>query len=193
VSTGASDRESRILGQKSAFVSSPDEETERVLQPPEPLAASVRPAVGAAGSDFKSSRYEEETPVEQPAETAEQPAQIDEGAELQYEEPIVAETVEEETTEAAAAAGSPRAAYDIDRVTTCNKCGSVINIDMYDYPREVYSAMGNSRLSQARFFIVQGKYPEAQEVLRIAGALFTKAEDNNGLTLVRRLVDSLQR
>jgi len=181
-----SERESRILGQKSAFVSPQREQAERVLQPPEPLAAAVRPAVGAAGSEFKSSRYEEETPAEEPAQTQED-------AELQYEEPIVAETVEEATVEPAPTAPTPQSAYDIDRVTTCSKCGSVINIDMYDYPREVYSAMGNARLSQARFFIVQGKYPEAQEVLLIATSLFTKAEDKNGLTMVRRLVDSLQR
>lgn len=180
VPTEPSGRESRILGQKSALVSKTEEEAERVLQPPERLAASVRPAMGVAGSEFQSSRYEEETPAEQPTE-------IQEGAELQYEEPSGAVTVKPET------AGSTRTAYDVERVTTCSNCGSVINIDMYEYPHEVYSAMGNARLSQARFFIVQGKYPEATKVLNIAGALFTKAEDSNGTTLVQRLLDSLQR
>jgi hypothetical protein len=180
VPTEPSDRESRILGQKSSFVSTPEEQAERMLRPPEPLAESVRPAMGVEGSEFKSSRYEEETPTEQPTETQE-------GAELQYEEPIGTETVKPVT------AGPARTASNVDRVTTCSNCGSVINIDMYEYPHEVYSAMGNARLSQARFFIVQGKYPEARKVLSIAGALFTKAEDNNGVTLVQRLLDSLQR
>jgi hypothetical protein len=151
-----------------------------MLRPPEPLAAAVRPAVGEAGSEFKSSRYEEETPAEVPSE-------IQEGAELQYEEPTMAETAKP-VTEA-----SVGTSYDVDRVTTCSNCGSVINIDMFDYPREVYAAMGNARLSQARFFIVQGKYAEARNVLNIAGGLFTKAEDTNGLTLAQRLLDSLQR
>lgn len=185
VPTEAPDEEARILGLKSAFVSPQKGQDERLLKPPEPLAEAVRPAMGEAGSEFKSSRYEAETPAPEPAE-------IQEGADLQYEEPIVAETAEPEPVEAAPAPTS-RSPYDMDRVTTCINCGSVINIDMYDYPREVYSAMGNARLSQARFFIVQGKYPEAKEVLRIAGSLFAKAEDNNGLTLVRRLFESLQR
>jgi len=176
--------EARILGQKSAFVSSPEEQKERALRPPEPLAAAVRPAVGAAGSEFKSSRYEQETP--HVAETHE-----DEG--LEFEEPVVAQTVEEEAPESVSTVRTPGTGFDIDRVTTCSKCGTVNNIDMFEYPREVYSAMGNARLSQARFFIVQGKYPQAKEVLRIAAALFTRAEDNNGLTLARRLADSLQR
>jgi hypothetical protein len=140
--------------------------------------------VGEAGSEFKSSRYEEETPMEQPAETQE-------GAELQYEEPMVAETARPEPAQPVRS--TARTVYDGDRVTTCTNCGSVINIDMYEYPHEVYSAMGNARLSQARFFIVQGKYPEATKVLNIAGALFAKAEDNNGRTLTQRLLDSLQR
>jgi len=162
--------EEEMLGKKSVFVG-----------PPEGAAESVRPPAAVSGSDFRSSRYEQET--EEPSEAP--PAQ--EGGELEFES---LQGPSEPVPEAA-----PRvpAVTDIDHVTTCPKCGSVINIDMYEYPREVYSAMGSARLGQARFLVVQGKYQQGREILRTARALFTKAGDANGITQVDRLMDSLAR
>ncbi|MHA1935885.1 MAG: hypothetical protein ACW97A_11430, partial [Candidatus Thorarchaeota archaeon] len=44
-----------------------------------------------------------------------------------------------------------------EHVTVCPKCGEIVNIDTFEYPKEVYSAMGAARLKDARFFLVQGK------------------------------------
>ena len=82
---------------------------------------------------------------------------------------------------------------DYDSITACPKCGEVINIDTFDYPKEIYSAMGAARMKQARFFVVQGKYDEAQKIVRIARSLYTRGKDDNGLAEVGKLVDSLAR
>ncbi|MHA2265127.1 MAG: hypothetical protein ACXAEN_22260, partial [Candidatus Thorarchaeota archaeon] len=44
-----------------------------------------------------------------------------------------------------------------EHVSVCHKCGEIVNIDTFEYPKEVYSAMGAARLKDARFFLVQGK------------------------------------
>ncbi len=80
-----------------------------------------------------------------------------------------------------------------ETITTCPHCGEIVNIDSFEYPKEIYSAMGSARIKQARFFVVQGKYEEAQKVVRIARSLFLKADDTTGLTEVNKLVDSLAR
>jgi len=78
-------------------------------------------------------------------------------------------------------------------ITTCPKCGELVNIDSFEYPREIYSAMGVARMKQARFFIVQGRYEEAQRIVRIARSLYLKADDTQGLAEFNKLVDSLAR
>ncbi|TFG28978.1 zinc ribbon domain-containing protein [Candidatus Thorarchaeota archaeon] len=80
---------------------------------------------------------------------------------------------------------------DIDLVITCPDCGKTISVDMFEYPREVYSAMASARLKQARFFIVQGKGNEALRIVRMANALYTKAGDNKGLEEVRKIIEAL--
>ncbi|MFW9931753.1 MAG: zinc ribbon domain-containing protein [Candidatus Thorarchaeota archaeon] len=80
-----------------------------------------------------------------------------------------------------------------ESVTTCPSCGEVINVDSFEYPHEVYSAMGAARVKQARFYVVQGKYDEAQKIVRIARALYLKADDQSGIAEVSKLVDSLAR
>lgn len=165
--------EEDMLGKKSVFVGSP-----------EGAATSVRPSAGTGGSEFRSSRYEQET--EEPSEAPQTP-QTQEGGELEFE------SLQGPSEPVPEAAPEVPAVTDIDHVTTCPKCGSVINIDMYEYPREVYSAMGSARLGQARFLVVQGKYPQGREILRTARALFTKAGDTNGIAQVDRLMDSLAR
>ncbi len=118
--------------------------------------------------DFTSSRYEE-TP----------------GSEgLDYD--LSGLDVEDEVS-------SPAPTTVDDAITTCPSCGEIINVDTFEYPKEVYSAMGAARVKQARFFVVQGKYDEAQKIVRIARSLYLKAEDSTGLAEVSKLVDSLAR
>jgi hypothetical protein len=80
---------------------------------------------------------------------------------------------------------------DIDLVITCPDCGKIINVDMFEYPREVYSAMAAARLKQARFFIVQGKGNDALRIVRIAHALYTKAGDDIGVSEVKKIIQTL--
>ncbi|MFW9846787.1 MAG: hypothetical protein ACFFD6_08575, partial [Candidatus Thorarchaeota archaeon] len=82
---------------------------------------------------------------------------------------------------------------EVDYVTICHNCGEATNIDQFEYPSEVYSAMGSARLKQARFLVVQGQADQANEILRVARSLFLKAGDENGLNETKRLIDSLAR
>ena len=79
----------------------------------------------------------------------------------------------------------------IDLVIACPDCGKTINVDMFEYPREVYSAMGDARLKQARFFIVQGKGNDALRIIRMAHALYTKGADQRGLDEVKKIIETL--
>jgi transcription elongation factor Elf1 len=80
---------------------------------------------------------------------------------------------------------------DLDLVIACPDCGKVINVDMFEYPVDVYSKMGEARLKQARFFVVQGKPDEAMKAVRKARSLYEKADDKKGLKEVLKLVESL--
>lgn len=80
-----------------------------------------------------------------------------------------------------------------DAITACPSCGEVINVDTFEYPREIYSAMGAARMKEARYFVVQGKYKEAQKIVRVARSLYMKAGDDGGIAEVTKLVDSLAR
>ena len=51
--------------------------------------------------------------------------------------------------------------------------------------------MGQARLKNARFFVVQGKYEEAEQNTRIAMSLFSRAEDLDGLIELEALMESL--
>ena len=103
---------------------------------------------------------------------------------------ISAETVPEEVT---IPSTSPPPDAELATVTACPGCGDVINVDTFEYPQEVYSAMGSARIKQARFFVVQGKYDEAQKIVRIARSMYVKAGDDSGVAEVNKLVDSLAR
>jgi hypothetical protein len=80
---------------------------------------------------------------------------------------------------------------DLDLVIACPDCGKVINVDMFEYPKDVYSKMGAARLKQARFFVVQGKPDLAMEAVRKARAFYEKGGDKKGLKEVLKLVESL--
>jgi hypothetical protein len=69
----------------------------------------------------------------------------------------------------------------------------VISIDMFEYPAEVYSGMGEARLKQARYFVVQGNNDDAMKAVRKARSLYEKADDKKGLKDVLKLVESLAR
>lgn len=153
--------EEQILGAKSAFVAPKDEEPSLVPEPPSETGFS--PSIS---DDFTSAKYEQEDIPEVQAETV---------------------------SSAPPAAKVPAATHEhaVDSVTICQKCGEATSVDMFEYPPEVYSAMGAARLKQARFMVVQGKSQEAAMVLRIAIGMFLKANDETGLAETKRLVDSL--
>jgi len=160
--------EEQFLGTKSAFVTTGDE-------PPPTLGASPDRHVPASTPDAAPT-----IEWEAPHPTAAQPPEV----------PVVqAETVTPEEVPVEPKVTSPE--VEIDMVTICQKCGEAVNIDMFEYPSEVYSAMGAARLKQARFLVVQGREDEARRVVRIARGLFVKANDENGLTETKRLIDSL--
>ncbi|RLI57194.1 MAG: hypothetical protein DRP09_04115 [Candidatus Thorarchaeota archaeon] len=142
-----------------------------VDHPPEPEPPAPQPEEAAAGipTGFTSSKYAS-------AESPAAPASVAEPGKPPSVAPEAESSVEE----------------DLDLVIACPACGNVMNVDMFEYPREVYSAMGAARLKQARFFIVQGKPEDAKRVVNIAIALFTKAENEQGRKEAEKLSSSIQ-
>jgi hypothetical protein len=186
--------EESILGSKSAFVDQtpePEPEPEPVVTPP----GTEGPISPEVATGFSSAQYEMEgeTPV---LEATTVPTPTDEPV-----APTPAPTPTPTPAPAPApaptpAAPEPKAAPrldddDFDRVIACPDCGKVINIDMFDYPKDVYSKMGAARLKQARFFVVQGNPDEAMQAVRKARAFYEKANDKKGLKEVLKLVESL--
>lgn len=161
--------EESILGSRSTFVDKAPEPESPPMQP-EPQISSV------TSSEFSSSKYEQE-------------ASAPPGAEEEAVTGFAAHTPP--VTEAPAAPLAPEVAESLDLVIACPDCGKVINVDMFEYPREVYSAMAAARLKQTRFFIVQGKGNEALRIVRLAHALYSKAGDNNGLDEVKKIIENL--
>lgn len=161
--------EESILGSKSVFVEKHPEPESSQMQP-EPQVSS------AATTGFSSSKYE-------PDET------VPPGTEEEAVTGFAAHTPP--VTEAPAAPLLTEIAESLDLVIACPDCGKVINVDMFEYPREVYSAMAAARLKQTRFFIVQGKGNEALRIVRLAHALYTKAGDNFGLDEVKKIIETL--
>jgi len=167
------DVEQSILGAKSTLV-------DRPTPAPTLGVTEITPQMPIEpGNEFTSTRYES-APAPAPTEVV---------------PPIAPESIPKAPFAPAApatpATPSPSPIGGPENVTTCTTCGSVINVDMFEYPKEVYRGMGNARLKQARFLVVQGKYEDAQHVVRISRFLFMKAEDKNGLAEVGKLVDSL--
>ena len=165
----ASQIEESILGSKSVFVDTHPEPESSKMQP-EPQVSS------AATTGFSSSKYE-------PDET------VPPGTEEEAVTGFAAHTPP--VTEAPAEPLQAAIVEDLDLVIACPDCGKVINVDMFEYPREVYSAMAAARLKQTRFFIVQGKGNEALRIVRLAHALYTKAGDNFGLDEVKKIIETL--
>ncbi len=161
--------EESILGSKSAFIEKAPE--------PESLAMQPEPEVSSAiTTGFNSSKYEPNEII--PPRTE--------------EEAVTGFAAQKPPVTEVPAAPQPTAAIeDLDLVIACPDCGKVINVDMFEYPREVYSAMAAARIKQTRFFIVQGKGHEALRIVRLAHALYTKAGDNNGLDEVKKIIETL--
>jgi hypothetical protein len=170
--------EEQLLGSHSAYVKK-EAPPERVL-----TASTIEEGESPAevSGDFTSSKY---------AKTDTPPA-----AETEKTEPPEEQLEWETEAESGDATGQPDEATEAQfmaSVTQCPNCGELINVDTFEYPPEVYSAMGKARIKQARFFIVQGKYEKAQKSVRIAHALLTKAKDDESLKEVTRIIDSLAR
>ncbi|MGY5862703.1 MAG: hypothetical protein RTU09_10075 [Candidatus Thorarchaeota archaeon] len=169
----AADVEHSILGAKSTLVEQP-------TPAPTMGVTEITPEVPTAPVEELASKEYDSAPTPAPVEVA--PPITPEPIPAA---PFVPTAPTAPPTPAPSSTGGP------ENVTTCTTCGSVINVDMFEYPKEVYGAMGNARLKQARFLVVQGKYEDAQHVVRISRFLFMKAEDKDGLTEVGKLVDSL--
>ncbi|MHA2603234.1 MAG: hypothetical protein AM324_014020 [Candidatus Thorarchaeota archaeon SMTZ1-83] len=159
--------EEQFLGTKSGFVTPGG-------KPPPTLGASPDRHIDAASAPTPAIQQDAPSPIASTPPTV----------------PVVkAETVTSAEVPAAPEVVSPR--IETDSITICQKCGEAINIDLFEYPAEVYSAMGSARLKQARYLVVQGKSDDARRIVRIARGLFAKANDETGLSETQRLIDSL--
>ena len=168
--------EESILGSKSAFVEKPQTSHQDAPVHTPVTETRVSPELS---SEFSSKKYDQEE-----AEVAE----LDEPQETTGFAP---HTPPSSPVPVAAKPTRDFTPDDVDLVITCPDCGKTITVDMFEYPKEVYSAMASARLKQARFFIVQGKGNEALRIVRMANALYTKAGDNKGLEEVRKIIEAL--
>jgi hypothetical protein len=185
--------EESILGSKSAFVEHhPEPEPEPVI-PPSPDTGIPHETSSLSYEMEGEVPVLEATTVETPVEGhPSTPAPI-------YEEedspvaPAKAPPPSQPAPPEAKKQPSPQKPVDsdLDLVIACPDCGKVINVDMFEYPKEVYSGMGAARLKQARFFVVQGKPDLAMDAVRRARAFYEKADDKKGLKDVLKLVESL--
>ncbi len=167
--------EESILGSKSAYVEK--------SKPPPPEEPPIAPSTEAAVSPEVSAEPISENNEQQevpPSETAGESTGFSPQSPPASAAPAPPPKPQKEFTP-----------DDVDLVITCPDCGKTISVDMFEYPREVYSAMAAARLKQARFFIVQGKGNEALRIVRMANALYTKAGDNKGLEEVRKIIEAL--
>ncbi len=174
--------EEQLLGSQSAIVRGDEAAAE--------VSSAPAPSTGMSG-EFRSSKYGDAEEVAEVEEATPAPTE-----ELEYEEPPAAEeaevtTAKPETTEQPASAPAAPVEDLLDRPTLCPRCGAILTIDGFDYPPEIYSAMAQARIKQARFFVVQSKYSEAIEIIRIARALFAKASDPEGIKEVDKLAKSI--
>ena len=167
----SSQLEESILGSKSAFVEKQSQGAKHSPSSPPQEESRLPPSLSTG---FSSSRYEQE---------GENPEGTEDGGEIAWSSP--------ETPTASAKPPKQAADEAVDLVVTCPDCGKTISVDMFEYPREVYSAMAAARMKQARFFIVQGKGDEALRVVKIAYALYNKAGDKIGIQEIRKLIDTL--
>ncbi|MHA1577038.1 MAG: hypothetical protein ACTSU3_06725, partial [Candidatus Thorarchaeota archaeon] len=161
------DMEAQILGSMSTIVSKDQTELDQVVADTmaAPAGTGFAPAVA---DDFSSSKYETSPEIE---------TLIPEDIIPVPDTPSVEET--------------DPTSIDLDVLIPCPKCGEIVSKDMFEYPKEVYSAMGTARLKQVRFFIVQGKYKHAQKIIRIARELYQKAGDTEGVTEIDRIMESI--
>lgn len=140
------------------------------VAPSEP--PSEEPALSAKVShEFRSSRY-----------------QSDELGETDFE---VVESAVPKAEEEAVSIKAETARPIEERVTTCPNCGTVHGVDDFEYPDEVYSAMGTARLKRAKMLIIKGEGTEASKDLQIAISFFMRAENKTALEDARRLLESV--
>ena len=161
------DMEHQILGEWSTLVAREDTPLpeSKITEPSEsPVSMSVEDSTG-----FSSARY---------AETSEPPSAEETPTATEPIAPIVREEV-------------PQVKISAEHVITCPHCKSIITLDDFEYPAEIYSAMGNARIKQARYLIVQGRENDAIGIAKIARVLFEKANDGDGLAQIEQLADSL--
>lgn len=184
--------EESILGSKSAFVEHPPEPEPEPVMPPSP-ETGIPPGTSPSGFEMEGEvPVLEATTVETPVDSPSAPSPVD-----KTEAPPAAPAATPPPSQPAPAKTQEQPSphkpvdSDLDLVIACPDCGKVINVDMFEYPKEVYSGMGAARLKQARFFVVQGKPDLAMDAVRRARAFYEKADDKKGLKDVLKLVESL--
>ncbi|MFW9768903.1 MAG: zinc ribbon domain-containing protein [Candidatus Thorarchaeota archaeon] len=174
----ASQIEESILGSKSAYVEKPVEPEPEPIPEPVTLVSSAEFAEG-------------EAPVLEAVTVEEPVATVSDTGFAAATPPVQPEPVAPAPTPAPAAPTKQLPDSEVDLVIACPDCGKVINVDMFEYPNEVYSKMGAARLNHARICIVQGKNDDAMKQVRMARAMYEKADDKKGLKEVLKLVESL--
>ena len=107
-------------------------------------------------------------------------------------EPETSERVELKPTMEVQGSELPSESIDVSAESTpwtviCPDCGKTMHSDLYEYPTEVYSQMGNARLKQAKYLFIQGKPDEARKAARLSRLLFEKAKDERGMIQQVRL------
>jgi hypothetical protein len=172
----AEDMEEQILGQYSSYIdreSKTESEHEIIGAPESPIKMS---AVDSTG--FSSARYSGSS------------------AELKQEETLISEEVEMPTVPKPPKELVPKDEVDevglsVVHVITCPQCKNIITLDGYEYPPEIYSAMAEARMKQAKYLIVQGRELDARKIVKIARILFEKADNGDGLIQLEQLMERL--
>jgi hypothetical protein len=169
------DLEQQILGQWSTLVereSSSEPESVLVEPPESPIRRS-----SVEGTGFSSARYADES-----TESVEEPIGSPDIEVPEVQEPVIEPELKEAPQEVKLTA---------EHVITCPQCKNIITIDGYEYPAEIYSAMADVRLKQAKYLIVQGREHDAKRIVKITRILFEKANDGDGLAQLEQLEESI--
>ncbi len=181
--------EESILGSRSAYV----EKAPEPVPEPEGASPSVPPSAAPAMEEIVATTVPPEAPKAAAGFTSAKYEGVEESAPPGTEEEATTGFTPQAppVTEAPPPKTTTIKENEVDLVIACPDCGKTINVDMFEYPKEVYRLMGEARLKQARFFIVQGKGKDALRIIRMAHALYTKAEDKIGLAEVKKLIETL--
>ena len=160
------EKEQHFLGSQSALTTPRSSEKQKIA----PTRKLVTPS-----DDFSSTLYQTAPTRDMlEPESSEKPERKPPASQVELEEKLPSESID------VSADSTPW-------VVICPDCGKVMHSDLYEYPNEVYSQMGNARLKQAKFLFIQGKPEEALKAAKLARMFFDKVKDESGLIQLARL------